>query len=71
MGCTNSIQCSDNNAECSSTDSKCRCTAAFYDNDLDDTDTDGTCVSSKSVIYTRVFITLVFKQCYFCNIIEI
>ena len=42
-------ECLDSNSKCTTVDSstKCRCTAQYYDNDLDDSNVGGVCVPSK------------------------
>lgn len=49
ISCTNSIQCLDTKAECG-TGGKCSCTSNYYDSDLEDVNTAGTCVLSKHVV---------------------
>jgi len=44
------IECLDSNSVCTTESgggNKCRCTAQYYDNDLNDGNVGGTCVSSK------------------------
>lgn len=60
VGCTNSIQCLDDNAQCIG--SKCSCPSNFYDSDFDDGNTAGTCVLSKFVTCIAINSTYQYRK---------